>query len=326
MPPDCGPPSEKETPPTRGASGGKAQNSVSNITAADQPPQDKPLAATVLGRAGWLSPKELTRALGGWWGGGYGVATCPLCGFDPPSLRVTLNDPLPDLRCEGAGCRSAAIRDCLRERGLWPMSPCKFQFRGVRRLAEQVSALPAAWAAGVPLPGTEAARYFETQRLPVPATDDLRCCRLVSPLTPHGETVIVAAFRDIDGRVTAHRAYPTPGLLNGPSHLVQGELFGTALRLAPAGPDLALAVGLDEGAAAAALIDKPIWVVTDPGLLAAAPIPSTVKRVLILHPGMSPAVERAKLALQRPGRSVHVLPPPDGAGSFAMALRARRNG
>ena len=297
--------------------------------------------------AGTADGPTIVRRLGGWWRGRQGMARCPAHKDRTPSLHLTQLPGGPLLvRCFG-GCGGDQERtlDALRRAGLWPeRTPHRETLRA--RPAAPVPPLPVPEAAPEPDEDRRRARARELWRVSWPARDTLaerylHGRGLVWPVPPtirfldelrHPDTgrdhpCLVAAVQDGRGRVTAvQRIYLAPPGVKAcgkRSKLALGVLGDGAVRLAPAGPVLGLAEGIETALAAMILFGLPVWATLGLGRLGAVAIPDPVERLVLFgDPGAAAAAaaERAATGYERQGLAVAVTLPGEQQGDWADVL------
>ena len=128
--------------------------------------------------------------------------------------------------------------------------------------------------------------------------------------------VLVAAISDLGSQIIAvQRIYFRPnglGKANVPNpKLTLGRLRNGACRLAPAGPELGLAEGIETGLSAMELHRLPVWSACSLRMDAIAS-PNAVERLVIFADNGragTQAAERAATQHERPGGAVEIKPP-----------------
>jgi hypothetical protein len=176
------------------------------------------------------------------------------------------------------------------------------------------------WRTARPITGTLGERYLRTRAItldPLPPT--LR----YNPALMHFPTgiplpALIAAISGADGKVTAvQRIFlrldgTGKAIVNDPK-MTLGRMRNSACRLAPAGPVLGLAEGIETALSAMALHDVATWAACG-SRLEAISVPDYVERLILFGDAGEPggrAVDRALKAHARPGRTVEIkLPPP----------------
>jgi DNA primase len=152
---------------------------------------------------------------------------------------------------------------------------------------------------------------------------------------------ILAAVTDTDGQITAlqriwcERRYVVDASQSGPQDAravgiaarkkTIGRLGNGAVRLAPAGPTLGLAEGVESALAAAALFRVPVWATCGSGRLHSIALPACVERVLIFADrgaAGEAAAERA-IAAYSPERLCSAVFPEPRFGDFNDQLLGR---
>ena len=135
---------------------------------------------------------------------------------------------------------------------------------------------------------------------------------------------MVAAVQGVDGEICAvHRTYlrvdglGKAGVLR--PKMMLGSVKGRAVRLAEAGPRLAICEGIETGLSIVqAKPDLPVWAVLSVSNMGAVELPPAVREVVLCVDGDPPgsaadkAAIKAALAIEAGGRSVHIARPPEG--------------
>ena len=107
--------------------------------------------------------------------------------------------------------------------------------------------------------------------------------------------------------------------------ITRGELTGGAVRLAPAGPKLGIAEGLEDAATVQQETGLPCWAALGTSNLPRLELPATVREVVIIA-DRGEAGEAAAYAATRAcvakDRAVRIAWPPGGAKDFNAVLQA----
>jgi hypothetical protein len=107
--------------------------------------------------------------------------------------------------------------------------------------------------------------------------------------------------------------------------VTRGALAGGAVRLAPAGPTLGIAEGLEDAATVQQETGMPCWATLGTSGLSKLELPALVREVVILADrgaAGEAAARAAAKAYAGSGRAVRVAWPPDGHKDFNAALTA----
>ena len=278
--------------------------------------------------------REITRALGGRWHGGYGVARCPAHEDRTPSL--SLKDGREGrllARCH-AGCEWTAVADALRSQGLLPAWRGDARGADPRVAAEHEREERAAaekrarqarwcWKGARPIEGTPAERYLRGRG--ITGLADLagflpRSLRF-HPACWHAPTArrrpaLVALVEGAAGAFAVHRTYLTAqGRKLEPAEdakLSLGATLGGAVRLREGrrgrggkpsplvvaeGIETALAVGLG----AAGRIDPAarLWAALSAPGLAGLVLPSAPGRLVVAADGDAAGRQAAEALAER---------------------------
>lgn len=182
--------------------------------------------------------------------------------------------------------------------------------------AKKVEAARAIWAGAQPWRGTLVETYLTHRGVCPPVGVSLPTLRFVPRLKWRGATkaadqfcpVMVAAAQAVSGRITGiHRTYLAPdgrgkAAVEQPKRML-GDLWGSAIRLSPAGRRLGVGEGIETGLAVRrAVPDLPVWVAGSLGNIAgtgdgAAPRRRHPARPEGWLPTVIPDLDRPGLAL-----------------------------
>lgn len=197
--------------------------------------------------------EALTRALGGLWRNGSGMARCPAHDDRTPSLSIKAGEGgRLLLRCF-AGCGFEEILEAARGRGLLqpgchhpnPEAVSARDFAQEREKARKSAEARAIWEATEPLPGTPAEIYLRGRGIFCALPHTLRFHRACPHLEGGRAPALVARIDDGE-RFAIHQIFLQPDG-NGKATLAapkttRGAMKGGAVRLT-SGSETALAVG-----------------------------------------------------------------------------------
>ena len=295
-----------------------------------------------------MSALDLVNALGGRWDKSkrYGFACCPCHTDKTPSLKIK-DGPDGDviLHCF-AGCAWRDIKDDLRQRGLLPplngprergtspKAPPGHDGEG-RAAADENSRIEAArkiWREALPTPGTPVETYLQGRGIAAPIPLSIR----YAPNLRHTPTgmflpTMVAAIQGPDRRIMGiHRTFfRADGIGKVPftkPKMMLGRCGQGAVRLAKAGPKLAVGEGIESCLSVLQETALPVWAALSTSGIKALILPSCVKEVILLPDGDEPGEMAAKAAARRfiaEGRRVRIARPPQGM-DFNDVLMAPR--
>ena len=302
-----------------------------------------------------MSALDVVRALGGNWDkrGSHGFVRCP-CHIDKtPSLKIK-DGPDGDviLHCF-AGCSWKDIKDDLRDRGLLPPLNGKKQqmaWGGARpkhtaqsdpaadereriEAAKNIESARDIWRSASPAGGTLAEVYLQNRGITVPIPPTIR----FAPSLKHTPTgmflpTMVAAIQGPDRRIVGvHRTYlRADGKGKVPfsrPRMMLGSCAEGAVRLAKAGPKLAVGEGIETCLSVLQETKVPVWAALSTSGVKALILPSCVKEVILLPDGDEPGEKAAKAAAQRfisEGRTVRIARPPEGMDYNDVLVNSRR--
>lgn len=280
-----------------------------------------------------MDPRALTAKLDkGRWHGTYGTGCCPAHDDRSPSLSIR-EDGRILVHCH-AGCTQRAVIAAMRSRGLWPGEAIELPVvdeaeRVRRREARAVERRRRAararqfWRCSLPLAGSPAERYLRGRGLRGPFPPTLRYLRDAL----HTETglrlpAMLAAVATWPARdVSAvHRTYLTAdGSRKAPvtgSKLMLGLMEGGAVRLAPAGPTLIVAEGIETALSVQEALGLPAWAAGAAPFLELLILPPAPLAAVVIvaadHDESGRGEEAARKAGQRwaaEGREVRIMLP-----------------
>jgi DNA primase len=193
---------------------------------------------------------------------------------------------------------------------------------------EKIDKARALWRHGQPIDGTPAERYLRNRAISLDLPPTLRFTNIWNPEAGAPLPCLLAAISGPDKQVCAvQRIYlcddgSGKAEVENPK-LTLGKLLNGACRLAPAGPVLGLAEGLETGMSAMAMYQVPVWVACGSRLDQVA-IPDMVERLVIFDDrGGEHIALKAAAAHERPGRKITIVYPPESHKDFNDVLQAK---
>lgn len=265
------------------------------------------------------------------------VGACPSCGY-AGTFTAEEKDGRTLVYCHS--CRDqAAIMEALKGRGLWgsndhlperaPRNPPPQTRRQPNRHADTARRL---WAAARSAEDTATARYLETRGYAGPIPPTLRHLALHRHTTGTDWPVMLGAVTCWPHRevVAVHRTYLREDGSGkapvDPAKMTLGPISGGAVRLAPAGPVLALAEGIETALSVMVSTGLPTWACLSAGGLREVRIPDTAAEIVIAADNDKngvgqDAAEALAARLSREGRKVRVLLPPRPGMDFNDMLK-----
>jgi Toprim domain len=289
-----------------------------------------------------MSAPELVAALGGRRHGRHGMARCPAHADRTPSLSIAeADDARPLLYCFG-GCPQEAVIDALRSRGLWPDRSEHLEYRApdpavieARRREEAKSrqkrrdCARAIWRNAA----TDSCRefvltYWRARGLTIDLPPSIRSGRMWHPFERRQMPAMVAAIQGPDGRlqgvgITFLRPDGRAKAEIEQPRITRGELTGGAVRLAPAGPKLGIAEGLEDAATVQQETGLPCWAALGTSNLPKLEMPAEVREVVILADrgqAGETAAYTATRAYVAKDRAARIVWPPTDHKDFNAAL------
>lgn len=226
-----------------------------------------------------MSAMEITKALGGKWGGSYGMICCPVHEDRTPSCKVSDGEAGPIFHCFG-GCEWRDIRDALRRDGHLPEWPgTNSDCRGAATIQREPKSAAGAlhnnnanqkhaleiWQSCLPAPGTSVETYLLGRGITIPVPPSLRYHpNLKHYPTGLGFEAMVGAVQDASGKVAAiHRTYlkadgaGKAGVRQ--NKMALGPLGTGAVRLDGSRAAMGLAEGIETALSAMQLFEIPVW-------------------------------------------------------------------
>lgn len=293
--------------------------------------------------------ERITRALGGDWRHGQGLAPCPIC--QPEGRRdqraLSLSDSGGRLlvHCHKSGC---SVLNELRNRGMVegrgqpsaapdPAELARKRAEDQRREAQRLKTARELFAAGVSCEGTPAETYLAEVR----GIHGLRFGKMVATLryhpgalhTPSGLHLpaILAQIRGPKGEALGiHRTYLRPDGSGkaevSPAKMMLGPSSGGAVRFGPDGRVIALAEGIETALSVSRASRLTVWAtLSTSGLKGLILPPPPVAEVVIIaadhdEAGLA-AAEVTAARLEAEGRAVSVIYPPKPGADFNDVLR-----
>ncbi len=293
-----------------------------------------------------LPAQALVKALGGRWCRSYGMVRCPVHDDRTPSLKVSDN---PDgglaVHCF-AGCAWRDVKDALRRQGLLPAwransrstrshvprpSSAKPKAERDPEKAGRIEAARRIWDDALPAADSLVERYLRGRGITMPIPPSIRYAPNLRH-TPTGMTLptMVAAIQGPDRRIMGiHRTY-----LRGDGkdkvpftkpRLMLGVCRQGAVRLAAAGPTLAIGEGIETSLTVMQESGIPTWAALSTGGMEGIILPPCVREVILCPDGDTPGDVAALAAAHRilsEGRKVRVARPPDGTDFNDLLLEA----
>ena len=277
--------------------------------------------------------QELVKALGGRWSGSYGMVRCPAHEDRTPSLKVSdAADGGLTVHCF-AGCDWRDVKDALRRDGLMPAWRAKrpeldsFTRPSAKADAgpdlEEAGRIEAArriWREALPATGTLVVLYLRSRGITMPIPPTIRCSNLKHGPTGMKLPTMVCAVQGPDRDVTGiHRTFlRLDGKAKAPftnPKMMLGHCAGGAVRLAAAGPTLAIGEGIETALTVMQESGIPTWSALSATGMAGVVLPLCVREVILCPDGDGPGRDAARAAARRflsEGRRVRVARPPDG--------------
>jgi putative DNA primase/helicase len=277
---------------------------------------------------------DIVRRLGGTWRSGGAMCRCPVHDDKTPSLSVRVGDRSLLFKCF-AGCSTIdVLRTVNRLRLAIPAYAESLHIQPPTAISGHASRALEIWERARDICGTLGEAYLFARRI------DARPLPLrFHPRTPHGRgrdvrfrPGIIAPICDDHGLVAVQRIFldqQFAGLAPDMEHprLTLGRPLAGAVRLAPAGPILGLAEGVETAVSAMILLDIPVWATLGNERLARIAIPDIVDRLILLPDADRAGITAARLATteyERPGRRIEIRLPFGKCNDWNDALRARR--
>lgn len=284
--------------------------------------------------------ERVTRALGGDWRGGSGLAPCPICQpegrRDQRALSLTDKDGKLLAYCHKGGCAVVTElgRRGLHERDRATGRPNIISDDPTRRA--RWSAALALFAAAQSCAGTMVQTYLEARGIYGLKFNRLDRSLRFHPATMHAQTgqrlpAMIAQIRGRDGvALGVHRTFlASDGLGKAPvtqAKMMLGPSSGGAVRFGPDAPVIALAEGIETALSISLAARLTVWAcLSTSGMkgvaLPALPMAATVVICADNDPaGRAAAIDTAK-RLRAEGRTVSIIYPPRPGEDFNDVLR-----
>jgi putative DNA primase/helicase len=273
-----------------------------------------------------MTPAQgLTVRIGGKWHRTYGTARCPAHDDHTPSLSIRDGDQGPLLTCH-AGCDSNAIVDELKRRGWWgdfwrrderPPRPKRSPEETRRYLLD-------VWRSCGPMWGSIPHLYLVLRGIDqITPPPTLRAHpQMKHPASGLCFPTMMAAVWSLDRTLIGlHRTFIHPGGegkadVESP-RMFLGNVRGGAVRLAAAGPELAVGEGLETCLSYQQLTQTPTWAaLSSSGLMSVIlpplPLAQTVNILVDLDPAGEKAAVAAATRFTGEGRRVRLVRPTIG--------------
>jgi putative DNA primase/helicase len=275
----------------------------------------------------------IVEQLGGRWSSGSGMCRCPAHDDSSPSLSVRVGDHSLLFKCF-AGCDTLDVLRTLRRGG--QVSTVGVLITDQPRDAANgnlTGLVTRLWDESRGIRGTMAADYLASRGL-VSHSAQLRFHPRVQ-LGPKADATyhpaLLSAVRDESGLVAVHRTFLDPGTRRKAAFDNPKRLLGLpgrgAVRLGTAGRVLGLAEGVETALAATVLHKIPVWAVLGNERFGMIDLPKHVEQVVLLadnDAGGKRAVVLAQDGLQRDGRVLQAMWPPERCNDWADVLVAKR--
>ncbi len=296
-----------------------------------------------------MNAQEITKALGGSWHGSYGTARCPAHDDREPSLSIRDGvDGEPIVNCF-AGCDWRDIKDVLRARGLLPERGERPAWQPRRSRApkpqpddtdqqQRIEFVRRKWHESAPLADTPAEVYLGERGLK-PGPDGWPPSLRYHLALKHGPTglhlpTMLGAVAIWPGHeiVGLHRTFlRADGRGKAPvsgNKMMLGKCAGGAVRLAPAGPKLMIAEGIETSLSVQEATGLPTWAALSASGIAGLVLPALplAAEVVIAadndvnRAGMDAAEKAAALWVSQ-GRKVWIAQPPTPGTDFNDMVR-----
>lgn len=284
-------------------------------------------------RAGELARALELRRLGSAY-----VGACPACGYR--GFQIQERDGKTLFHCHGGGCEQSRVIDVLRKAGLWGLQPasvglsphhwCRDLSNDTGRGAELARDL---WRRSRPAEGSPVETYLRARGYAGLIPPALRYL----PNARHKETgtssaaMIAAVTRYPANRIIAvHRTFiradGTGKARVEPNKKTLGPVSGGAVRLAKAGPVVAISEGIETGLSILVATRIPTWAALSAGgikalVLPPLPLASEVTIAADADPVGIAAAHDAAQRWHHEGRTVRIACPPEPGTDFNDLLR-----
>jgi putative DNA primase/helicase len=279
-----------------------------------------------------MSSAQIARALGLRPAGGEFTGRCPCCGY-PSGFSIAERNGRTLLYCHAGGCSQADLIEALRKAGLWhnarePRPTTRDESSRVGKpptsgAPDRDAQILAMWRRSRPVADTLAETYLRSRGYmgAIPAV--LRFAAGRHPSACERWFPMLVAAVAIEGRadqvVALHRTFlgeDGRGKADiDPDKMTLGPSKGAAVALAPAGPALAVAEGIESGLSYMQATGTPTWAAVSAGGLRSLLLPPHVADVVIACDPDAPGMIAAHAAARRwlaEGRRVSLARPPLG--------------
>jgi putative DNA primase/helicase len=289
--------------------------------------------------------KQIVRALGGQWFGGYGMARCPAHDDHDPSLSIRQRNGRVVFHCF-ADCPPAKIKAVLRSHGLWRVGhyepgEARLMTRRAGRketAADELRRVQHAlkiWKETEPAAGTLVQRYLQSRRINASPPEVLRFHPALKHW-PTGQVYPAMIALVTDGRsgdpIGIHRTYLSlDGMAKAqvrPNKMMLGRAGGGAVRLRSGDAPLLIGEGIETSLSAMQATGNSTWAALSTSGVRALDLPDAVQEVVLIPDGDDAgmgAAQQAAIRWARQGRVVKVAPAPRNS-DFNDLLSGRREG
>ena len=300
------------------------------------------------------SAETIARAFGLHRAGREYTGKCPSCGYKT-GFTVAVRDGVLLYHCHAGGCSQSDVREVLQRTGLVPQkgeraikrkqlsTHRKSQAPFSRQLAQRdkpaettdnpskAQAAFAIWRRARPAEGTAVETYLRVARGyggPIPPILRFAAGKHPSDPDQYHPMMVAAVVRD-DRLVAIHRTFlradGTGKADLDPAKMTLGPCKSGAVPLAPAGPILAIAEGIETALSFMQATGIPTWSALSAGGIRSLILPPSVHEVIIAADNDPTGLANAYAAARRwttYGRKVRVVVPPTGRGDFSDMARA----
>jgi len=270
------------------------------------------------------------RTSGGW------SCRCPVPGHGKgrgdktPSLSVSEGRDGVLVHCHG-GCSQDDVIDALKAKNLWETKSSNSESRAAK-VAKPAKVFPVSdnaeqartlWQKSTSAEGTPVEAYLRHRGFTGTIPPTLRFYEQLKHTSGTLHPALIAAVTVAPSRkvVAVHRVFLAPGGLGKasvtPSKMALGPISGGAVRLAPAGGQLAVAEGMETALSIMDATGIPIWAAISAGGIKALILPPLpmASEVVICADNDPPGIKAANEAAERwtaEGRGVRIALPPAG--------------
>jgi phage/plasmid primase-like uncharacterized protein len=258
---------------------------------------------------------------------------CPACDYAGSTFTIRADRiGRPRLYCAN-GCAPDVLNDVVRRATGRELSRHRDASEtDAEARAMKIARAQALWSSSVPAAGTPAAVYIAARALPSLAVSAALGYRGDTPHPEGGKyPAMIALVHAVDGTPTAvHRTYLAPDgskkAAVEPAKASLGPVWGGAIRLHLAAPEIVIAEGIETAGAAGVLLGLPAWAAISAGNLGkGVALPPEIKSVVVAaDPDRAgeQAAREAALRWRAEGRRMRIARP-TGSGDFADLLLER---